>query len=703
MENKIIDYINKNKFNEKSIEFISRNFANDENLKPEDVVRDINSLNMQGKILFLGEKNIATIEYLGLIEGVVSGNSKGFAFVEPIDSNLPNLFIPPNKINSALHGDIVLVQKKDGGKQSDEGEIKYIITRYSKKIVGTFKKSKNFGFVIPDNKRISKDIYIKKNDSLNAEDDHKVIVEITDYETGKSLTGKIIEILGFKNSPEVELLSIIRDHDIYDFFNDDIELELKSIPKSVCEKDKKNRVDLRNKKIFTIDGKDAKDLDDAISIEFDDESKTYTLGVHIADVAQYVKKNSNIDNEAFKRGTSVYMAHTVVPMLPAELSNGICSLHPRTDRLTLSVIMKIDEHGSVIDTDVFESVINSIERLNYDDINAFYEGDDDINLKYKNISLELQMMKKLHYILEKSRKKRGALDFDIPETKVIIDHSSYEVKEIKVIDRKDSHRLIESFMIKANEVIADKFFKNKIPFMYRIHEHPSEDNFDDLKEYMARFGFHINKNYDSITHKDFQSLTNQIKNTDYKYSLSKIILRSMQKAKYSSRCIGHFGLASKFYTHFTSPIRRYPDLVVHRIIKDYLRNKINEQNSKKLKRYIDSAAHNSSIREINAEKCERDVDDYFKAVYMKDKIGEIYEGIISGVISSGIFVEVLIGIEGFVPITNLSEKQLQYDEKRLQLSNSHESFSIGDKVKIKVEKSIPAERRIDFIICENDK
>lgn len=698
MENKIIDFINSNSLNYKKTSFIVDQISLKLGLPKGKIINMLEDLKKEGLLVDSAKNKIATAEKMNLIKGTLSGHSKGFAFVIPEDSSQPHIFIPPKALNSALHNDIVLVRTVEGKRgNSTEGQIFSILKRGTLKIVGTMDMLDGYGFVIPDNNKFNKDIFVARNKLNGAKNNQKVVVKITKFDTRRP-EGQVIEVLGDKLSPAVEVLSIIRDYDLREEFSDHVLNATSKIKQSIDEADLKGRLDLRKEKIFTIDGDDAKDLDDAINIKYDKAKDLYTLGVHIADVGHYVKLNSIVDREAFKRGTSVYFPHTVLPMLPRELSNGICSLHPKVDRLTLSIFMDIDSTGKVQDYKLYESVINSVERLTYKNATAILEQDKEMNERYKNIASDLKQMETLAKLLEKRRMERGSLDFDLPETKIIVDPLSYEVTELVRRDRKASHKLIESFMLIANETVAEHMHNLKMPFVYRVHEKPTEAKMLAFKEYLEPFGLRVKDGKGEVSPMDLQKFLSKIEDLEYKDVINKVLLRSMQKAKYKPQCLGHFGLAAKYYSHFTSPIRRYPDLTIHRIIKDYLNKKTDEKYKKRLTSFVEESGEQSSVTEANAEKCERQVDDYFKAKYMEDKIGMEFEGTISGVTQFGLFVELDNTIEGFIRLDSLPGQSYQFIEHRFMLTNNHNTFKMGDHVKVKVISANALSQSVDFML-----
>lgn len=630
-----------------------------------------------------------------VIKGILQGNHKGFAFLIPEDKEQKDIFIAARNLKDALHGDTVLARiLPKEGEQSDEGEVVEVLQRCSQNIVGIYKSSKNFGFVIPDDKRFFRDIFIAEKDNLKAKDEQKVVVKITLYpRDGQNPQGEVIEILGYSDEKDVQLLSVIRSHNLYEEFKEDVLNAAKAVSQIVDEAEISKRTDLRNITTITIDGFDARDLDDAISIE--EENGIYKLGVHIADVTHYVKENSLIDKEALLRGTSVYFPDRVYPMLPKELSNGICSLNPNVDRLTLSVFINIDKFGDILSYKITKGVIKTTERMTYDSVTKILENDKEETAKYKHIVKDITNFEKLAQILIKKRIKRGSIDLDLPEFKIIMNDSG-EIEDIIPYPRKIAHRIIEEFMILANETVAEHIAKLKLPFIYRIHEKPALEKVEDFKKFIMGFNLMLTGDSENMKPRDYSNLIKKIEGQPYFYIVNRVMLRTLMKAKYNAVNVGHFGLSSKCYCHFTSPIRRYPDLMIHRIIKYQLDGVLNDKKIGSLKKKVIDYAFQSSERERIAELAERDVDDYLKTKYMQKLIGVEFDGIISGVKEFGFFVELENTIEGRVDILNLPKDDYIYSEQQISLTGKKYKFKIGDKVKIKVAGANLATRKIDF-------
>ena len=636
------------------------------------------------------------------IKGTYRGNEKGYGFVIPENEEMEDIFIPRGNNNNALNDDIVvaeIVKESEDGKRK-EGKIVSIVKHEKDKIVGLFVKSKNFGFVIPDDKKFGGDIFISKSNFAKAKNNQKVVVKLTKYpEKNKKAEGKIIEIIGGIDEAGVDMLSLVKEYDLpYEFPQGVIE-EAKSKGNKVDKKDIPNRIDLRDKKIFTIDGEDAKDLDDAVRVYKNDDGN-YMLDVHIADVSYYVTENSLLDKEAIIRGTSIYMLDRVIPMLPKELSNGICSLNAGEDRFTLSCTMEIDKEGNIISSDIYKAVIKVTERMNYKDVQKIIDGSDEKVLeKYKNYIQDFKLMEELAKILKNKRLERGYLNLDLPESKVVLDNNGHAV-DIKKYELYFSNEIIEQFMLSANETIAERFYWLEAPFIYRVHEEPDIDKVKELNKFLYNFGYKINKSGDKVYPKEFAKVLDSVKGKTEERVVSNLVLRTLKVARYESENDGHFGIASKYYCHFTSPIRRYPDLFIHRIISKYLENnyELSEKQKEKYEKQAEQYAKTSSDREKIATKVERDSIDIKMAEYMQDRIGEEYEGMVSSVTSFGMFVELDNTVEGLIRFENLGDEYFEYDEEHKQLigEKTGMTYKIGDRVKIKVINANKETRQIDF-------
>ncbi|HSQ88389.1 ribonuclease R [Romboutsia sp.] len=639
---------------------------------------------------------------MGYFVGKFVSHRKGFGFVESDEEYTQDLFIPASDINGAMHNDRVMAEivTPATDERRAEGRIIKIIEREITRIVGVFQPNKNFGFVVPDNKKFNKDIYIPKKFFSGARENDKVVCEITVWpQEDRKPEGKIVEILGQKGEKEVEIASIIRAHGLPEEFPKKVLDEAENVAVEIPQEEVDRRLDIRDMKTFTIDGDDAKDLDDAISIEVLPDGN-FKLGVHIADVTHYVKEKSKLDKEALKRATSVYLVDTVIPMLPKTLSNGVCSLNPFEDKLTLSIFMEIDRKGNVKKYDIKETIINSKARMTYTEVSDILEKDDEkLKVTFANLVDDFKTAEVLARILMERRTKRGALDFDFPEAKIILTKEG-KVADIKHYERRISNKMIEEFMLISNETIAEHYFWLNLPFVYRIHETPSPEKMQDLSKFISTFGYTIKGDLEQVHPKALQAIIEQIKGKREEEAISTIMLRSLKQARYSPDCSGHFGLSAKYYSHFTSPIRRYPDLQIHRIIKEQLNNKINQKRQEQLTNIVDYASTQSSERERAAELAERDVKDYYKAVYMADKVGEEFDGIVSSVTSFGMFIELPNTVEGLSRLANMNDDYYIYDDMTYTImgERTKKTYRIGDPVRIKVDNVNVDLREIDFKI-----
>ncbi|MBC8714675.1 ribonuclease R [Staphylococcus pseudintermedius] len=641
----------------------------------------------------------------GLVRGTLSQNKKGFAFLRPDDQEMEDIFIPPTKINRAMDGDVVLVEVKksrgDFRKGKFEGEVKAIESHSIKQVVGTFSEARHFGFVVPDDKRIMQDIFVPKGQELGAVEGHKVLVQITQYSDGtNSPEGQISAILGHKNDPGVDILSIIYQHGIEIEFPDDVLKEAENVPETIQPDELKGRRDLRDELTITIDGADAKDLDDAIAVKKLDNGNT-ELTVSIADVSYYVTEGSALDREAYDRATSVYLVDRVIPMIPHRLSNGICSLNPEVDRLAMSCRMEIDAQGQVVKHEIFESVIHSNARMTYDTVNRIItDKDAATRAQYPEIVPMLDLAQTLSQQLIAMRKKRGEIDFDIKEAKVIVNEEGIP-KEVVTRERGEGERLIESFMLIANETVAEHFNQMEVPFIYRIHEQPKSERLRQFFDFITNFGIMVKGTGEDIHPSTLQNIHEEIAGRPEDMVISTMMLRSMQQARYDADNLGHFGLAADYYTHFTSPIRRYPDLIVHRLVRKYLIEKsMDGRAMHEWEEKLPQIAEHTSNRERRAIDAERDTDELKKAEFMIQHIGDEFEGVISSVANFGMFVELPNTIEGMVNMQNMSDDYYHFDERQMALIGERKAkvYRIGDVVKVKVIHVDVDERQIDFQI-----
>ena len=664
----------------------------------------LDELEAEGKVMKTQRGKYVLPETMNLVVGRFQGNTKGFGFLIPDDPTLPDIFIGADLTNGALHNDRVMgriLKEKFQGKRA-EGEIVRVLERKNKTVVGTFEFNRNFGFVVPDEERLSQDIFISKSHTNGAKNGDKVVVEIIKFPEGRrNPEGKIVEILGSKGDPGVDILSIIRQYNLPERFPEEV---LQFVERNVSDEVDPtvipHRRDLRHVKMVTIDGEDAKDLDDAVSLE-KLANGNYKLGVYIADVAHYVTEMSPLDKEALKRATSVYLVNQVIPMLPRKLSNGICSLNAGVDRLSLCCIMEIDPNGKVISHEILEAVINVNERMTYTNVKKILvDQDPELLERYKDFVDDFKLMEELMHILRKKRTERGAIDFDFEESKIILDDTGKPI-EIKPYDRNVATRIIEEFMLVCNETIAEDFFWQEIPFAYRIHEDPNDEKIEKLNEFIYNFGYHI-KGSQNIHPKALQSVLSKIQGTREEHIISRIMLRSLKQARYAPDCTGHFGLAAKYYCHFTSPIRRYPDLIIHRIIKETIHGGMTVKRVQSLDKRMPEITKQCSERERVAEKAERDVQDLKKVEFMLDKIGQEFIGMISGVTAFGIYVELPNTVEGLVHVNTMDDDYYIFNEQQYCFVGEHtrKVYRLGDEVKVRVEHADLSRRKIDFVFVE---
>lgn len=636
------------------------------------------------------------------ITGVFSAHPKGFGFVTPEESE-EDIFIRADEVHGAMHQDVVEVLIKPGepGKRR-EGTVTKVLTRGTTRLVGIYQKSKNYGFVVPDNGRYTRDIFVAKENSMGAVDGHKVVVILTDYGTEqKSPEGKITEILGHVNEPGTDVLSIVKNYDIPTEFPEKVMNQAGRTPDGVSEADMQGRMDLRGVRMVTIDGEDAKDLDDAVSLRMDGDN--YVLGVHIADVANYVQERSAMDREALKRGTSVYLVDRVIPMLPRKLSNGICSLNAGEDRLALSCIMTIDARGRVIDHVITESVIHVERRMTYTSVQKILDNDAQETEKYREFAPMFREMETLAGILRKKRRMRGSIDFDFPETKIILDEQGYPT-EIKPYERNTATRIIEDFMLIANETVAEDCFWQELPFVYRTHDNPDADRMKKLSAFINNFGYTIRFREDEVHPKELQKLLDKLEGTPEEALISRLTLRSMKKAKYTPQCSGHYGLAAKYYCHFTSPIRRYPDLQIHRIIKDVLRGRMNQEKAEHYRMILGEVAAQCSDRERAAEEAERETVKMKKAEYMSRHLMEEFDGVISGMTAWGIYVELPNTVEGLVRAASLQGDYFAYNESTYEMvgERTGKRWKLGQSVRVRVTGADKISRTVDFELIDEE-
>ena len=692
----IIDYIQQHSLDYQTKPVIAKAVSQGLNLSYTEAYSAINNLMENGDICQVGNLGkLALSKTLGYKKGKLTGNARGFAFARILDEEVPDVFIPHCSLKNALHKDTVLLSVKRKGEQF-EGEVVKILARNNLNIVGRLDYVKHgLAFVKPDDVHYFCDIMVKNADKMRAVDGDKVVCRIKSYNNGdKNPFGEITEVLGHDDTPMLAMLSIIRENNLYEEFPKDVLQEAKAQPQTVPEASKKGRVDFRNDHVVTIDGEDAKDLDDAVCVVKNDDG-SYVLKVHIADVSNYVKYDSLLDKEAYKRATSVYFPNLVYPMLPRELSNGICSLNPHEDRLTLSVVMNIDKQGNVVDYQICEGLIRTCERMTYTDVYAILQGDPQTCKKYDYLVQDFKNMESLHYLLEENRNKRGALNFDLPECKFEMDEHGH-VLDVKLYERNVAHLMIESFMLITNEVVAEAMCKREIPFIFRVHEQPDAERMNEFFNFISGFKLKVNSTPDKVKPKDLQQLLHKIEGQPYESMVNQVMLRSLQKARYASKNLGHFGIAAQYYCHFTSPIRRYPDLAIHRIIKSVVLRKPDPNWYEFLKEWVVDASLQSSDREKLAETAEREVDDLKKAEFMQGHLQEEFEGVVTGVTSFGVFVELPNTVEGLCTMENLPDDNYLLFEKAYKLSGSKHSYHLGQKVRVRAVEVNLLKRQITF-------
>lgn len=662
--------------------------------KRSDLQEVLDQLMLEGKVE-VSQKGKYSKGKGKLLAGVFTAHAKGFGFVT-VEGMEEDIFIGEDNTHGAMHQDTVQVMVKQGisGKRR-EGVVTKILSRGTVKLVGIYQESKNYGFVIPDNERFIRDVFIPKEQSKGAMNGHKVVVELTDYGTErKNPEGKVVEILGHISDPGTDVLSIVKGYDLPTEFPEKVMNQAEKVPDAISEADMAGRMDLRNLQMVTIDGEDAKDLDDAVSVVMDGEN--YRLGVHIADVTNYVQERSALDWEALKRGTSVYLADRVIPMLPQTLSNGICSLNAGENRLTLSCIMTVTPEGEVVDHQIAETVICVDKRMSYNGVAKVLAGDAEALEADREFVPMILRMKELSDIIRERRAKRGSIDFDFPETKIILDEKGRPV-EIKPYDRNDATKIIEDFMLLANETVAEEYFWREIPFLYRTHDVPDEEKIRKLGTFINNFGYNLHVR-NEVRPKEIQKLLCKVEGTPEEPLISRLALRSMKQAKYTTENTGHFGLAAKYYTHFTSPIRRYPDLQIHRIIKENLRGRLTGERMEHYRKILTEVASQCSQRERTAEESEREVVKLKKAEYMQAHIGEEYEGVISGVTKWGVYVELPNTIEGLIHVADMRDDHYNFIEETYEMVGEHtgKTWKLGQKVQVRVTDADRLQRTVNF-------
>ncbi|MGS5017919.1 ribonuclease R [Paenibacillus sp. JJ1683] len=707
-EQQLLDFMRETAYKPMTYQELEQHFDVKDAEEFREFLKLLNALEEDGKILLTRTNRYGVPERMDLQRGRLQAHAKGFAFLIPEDREHPDVYIHANDLKSAMNGDTVLVRVTSKGPAGGrlEGEVVRIVKRAVLQVVGVFQNHEAYGFVLPDDKRINRDIFIPKDSFNGAVNGQKVVVRIVSYPEGRAAAeGEVLEVLGHKDDPGVDILSVIRKHQLPEAFPDEVMAEADQAPDAITEEEiiRQGRRDLRDKIIVTIDGEDAKDLDDAVNVERLPNGN-YRLGVHIADVGYYVRENSKLDQEAYNRGCSVYLVDRVIPMLPHRLSNGICSLNPQVDRLTLSCEMEFNEHMKVVKHDIFTSVIKTKERMTYTNVRKILEEEDaELMERYKDLIDVFRTMKDLALKLRANRMRRGAVDFDFDEAKVIVDDEGKAVDIVKR-DRTIAEQIIEEFMLAANETVAEHFHWLKVPFLYRIHEDPDPEKLQNFMAFAANFGHQIKGRGNSIHPRALQTLLEDIQGTKEQTVLSTMMLRSMKQAKYDAESTGHFGLAAEYYSHFTSPIRRYPDLVIHRVIREVLENggALTDERQEYLTARMPDIAQQSSERERVAVDAERDTEQMKKAEYMLDKVGEEFEGIISSVTSFGMFIELDNTVEGLTRLSALTDDYYHFDEQHMALIGERTSkvFRIGDEVKVRVARVNMEDYTIDFELVD---
>jgi ribonuclease R len=702
----ILDFMRETAYKPMTYQELEKHFQVNSAQDFKDFLKLLNELENEGHILRTRTERYGVPERMNLLRGKLQAHAKGFGFLIPEDRDHPDVYIHANDMGGAMNGDIILVRitakSAAGGKL--EGEVVRVVSRANTQIVGLFQMNEGYAFVIPDDKRVVRDIFIPKEAFNGAMDGHKVVVHIVSYPEGRAAAeGEVIEILGHKNDPGVDIISIIRKHQLPESFPDEVLEEATAVPEVIAESDLEGRRDLRHKRIVTIDGEDAKDLDDAVNVERL-ENGNYLLGVHIADVSYYVQEGSPLDREAYNRGCSVYLVDRVIPMLPHRLSNGICSLNPQVDRLTMSCEMEFDSSLNLVRHDVFTSVIKTSERMTYTNVRKLLtdEAEPELVERYAYLMDDFRLMEELAMKLRGRRMKRGAIDFDFQESKILVDENGKPTDIVKR-DRTIAEQIIEEFMLAANETVAEHFHWLKVPFLYRVHEDPDAEKLMHFMEFITNFGYVVRGKGNTVHPRALQSLLEEIKGTKEETVISTVMLRSMKQAKYDAQSTGHFGLAAEFYSHFTSPIRRYPDLIIHRVMREVLeKGLMDEKRHEYLSARMDDIAKQSSERERVAVDAERETEALKKAEFMMDKVGEEFEGIISSVTSFGIFVELDNTVEGLIRLSDMHDDYYHYHEAQHALIGERTSkiYRLGDEVKVRVARVSMEEKTIDFELVD---
>ncbi|MDF2670962.1 MAG: rnr [Paenibacillus sp.] len=697
----VLQFVREKAYKPMTYQELAQHFEVEDAEEFKDFLKILNQLENEGAVIRTRTERYGVPERMNLLRGKLQAHAKGFGFLLPEEAGHPDVYIHANDMNGAMNGDTILVRitSKSAAGGRLEGEVARVATRAVTQIVGTLQSFESYAFVLPDDKRIVKDIFVPSHSFNGAVDGQKVVVRIVQYPQGRAAAeGEVVEVLGHKDDPGVDILSIIRKYQLPEAFADDVLKEAEAAPDTIREEELVGRRDLRGKRIVTIDGEDAKDLDDAVNVERLPNGN-YLLGVHIADVSYYVRENSALDKEAYNRGCSVYLVDRVIPMLPHRLSNGICSLNPHVDRLTMSCEMELDSHANVVRHEVFTSVIKTMERMTYTNVRKILsEEEPELLERYAGLVDDFRLMEELAMKLRNRRIQRGAIDFDFAESKVIVDENGKPTDIIKR-ERSIAEQIIEEFMLAANETVAEHFYKRKVPFLYRIHEDPDGEKLMHFMEFITNFGYVVRSKGNTVQPRALQALLEEIKGTKEQTVISTVMLRSMKQAKYDANSLGHFGLAAEFYSHFTSPIRRYPDLIIHRVMREvFEEGSLSDKRHEYLASRMDDYARQSSERERVAVDAERDTDALKKAEFMLDKVGQVFEGIISSVTSFGMFIELDNTVEGLIRLSDMHDDYYHHHDKIHALVGERTSkvYRIGDEVKIRVARVNMAEHTIDF-------
>jgi ribonuclease R len=702
-EQEILDFMRETAYKPMTYQELEKHFELDGAEEFKQLVKQLNELESRGEIIRTRTDRYGVPERMNLLRGQLQLNPKGFGFLLPDDKEHPDVYIHANDLQGAMNGDTILVRVTSKGVHGGrlEGEVARVVIRKNTRIVGLFESFESYAFVIPDDKRIIKDIFIPREKFHGAVTGQKVVVDIVKYPDSRSAAeGEVVEILGHKDDPGVDILSIIRKHQLPEAFPEEVMKFAESVPDTIREEDLEGRRDLRQERIVTIDGEDAKDLDDAVQVKRL-ANGNLLLGVHIADVGYYVTEGSELDKEAYNRGCSVYLVDRVIPMLPHRLSNGICSLNPKVDRLAMSCEMEFDADTlKVVRHDIFTSVIKTTERMTYTNVRKILvDEDEELMKRYEHLVEDFRLMKELALRLRQRRMNRGAIDFDFQEAKILVDENGKPTDIVKR-DRTIAEQIIEEFMLAANETVAEHFHWLKVPFLYRIHEDPNAEKLLHFVEFAANFGYVVRGRGNTVHPRALQSLLEEIKGTKEETVIATVMLRSMKQAKYDPNSLGHFGLAAEYYSHFTSPIRRYPDLVIHRIIREVVAGggELSDKRHEYLTARMEDIARQSSERERLAVEAERDVEALKKAEFMMDKVGEEFNGIISSVTSFGMFVELENTVEGLIRLSDLTDDYYHHHELQHSLIGERTSkvYRIGDEVKVRVARVSMEEHTIDF-------